>query len=92
MPKCEWCSAEEAIETRSTVYWELPDGSRAIGIADSPTIQCRACGAEYQEESIVKRIEDQLFLIDVSKLNKMVTFAELMAAKRLLKRNYFDFS
>jgi uncharacterized YokU family protein len=41
---------------------------------------------------ITKEIEDQLFLIDTKKLGKVVTFEELMAQPRLLKRNYFDFS
>jgi len=46
----------------------------------------------YQTELITKEIEDQLFLIDTKKLGKVVTFEELMAQQRLLKRNYFDFS
>lgn len=46
----------------------------------------------YQEDEIVKEIEDQLFLIDTKKLAKKVTFRELMEYPRLLKRNYFDFT
>lgn len=46
----------------------------------------------YQEDEIVKEIEDQLFLIDTKKLEKQVTFQELMNQPRLLKRNYFDFT
>jgi len=46
----------------------------------------------YQEVEIVKEIGDQLFLIDTKKLEKQVTFQELMNQPRLLKRNYFDFT
>jgi uncharacterized YokU family protein len=47
---------------------------------------------EYQTEETVKKIEDQLFLINTKQLEKQLTYAELMAKPRLLKRNYFDFS
>jgi hypothetical protein len=33
-----------------------------------------------------------LFLIDTKKIGKSITYEELMALPRLLKRNYFDFT
>lgn len=74
-----------------TVYWELPDGTRAIEIEKTPTIKCQDCQMSYQNEKIIKDIEDQLFLIDTKKLGKKIEFDELMKIPRLLKRNYFDF-
>lgn len=46
----------------------------------------------YQNEEITKVIEDQLFLIDTSKIGKRIDYNELLKIPRLLKRNYFDFS
>ncbi|WP_110114399.1 YokU family protein [Bacillus sp. CGMCC 1.16541] len=89
---CEWCEAEQVNETQATVYWELPDGTKSIQIDDAPSIHCLACKMIYQQEKVVKEIEDQLFLIQTKELEKQITFKELMAKPRLLKRNYFDFS
>lgn len=88
---CEWCG-EKAENGEDTVYWELPDGSRAIEITETPAITCTACGMVYQTDSITKEIEDQLFLVDTKNIGKTISFKELMAIPRLLKRNYFDFS
>ncbi|MBM7691196.1 putative YokU family protein [Peribacillus deserti] len=90
--KCAWCEAEGAIMTKAAVYWELPDGTRAIEIRETPTISCAGCGMNYQTDELVTEIEDQLFLIDTKKLPKVLTYDELMALPRLLKRNYFNFS
>lgn len=30
MKKCEWCNEEKAAAARTAVYWELPDGTKAI--------------------------------------------------------------
>ncbi len=92
MAKCEWCSSEKTKAVTDKVYWELPDGTKAIQIDETPAIHCHDCQMTYQTELITKEIEDQLFLIDTKKLGKVVTFEELMAQPRLLKRNYFDFS
>lgn len=92
MPKCDWCGSDEAIEFGTTVYWELPDGTKAIEITDTPSISCSRCGMLYQGDETVKGIEDQLFLINTSLLSKQVSYKDLMAQPRLLKRNYFDFS
>lgn len=67
---CEWCETDKANPVNSTVYWELPDGSRAIEIQDTPSIHCLGCGMTYQTDSMVREIEDQLFLIDSSKIEK----------------------
>ncbi|WVE39759.1 YokU family protein, partial [Priestia megaterium] len=50
------------------------------------------CGITYQTDETVGHIEDQLFLINTSALEKSVTYEQLMSLPRLLKRNYFDFS
>lgn len=89
---CEWCNSTNVETITESVFWELPDGTRAIEISETPTLSCRDCTMVYQSEPIVKEIENQLFLIDCRKLGKVVTFEELMAFPRLLKRNYFDFS
>jgi uncharacterized YokU family protein len=88
---CEWCG-QEAEKGENTVYWELPDGTRAIQISETPAVVCEECKMVYQTDEITKEIEDQLFLIDTKKIGKSISYKELMALPRLLKRNYFDFS
>ncbi|MCP3738898.1 YokU family protein [Rossellomorea sp. BNER] len=88
---CEWCSSQSVEETSGSVYWELPDGTRAIEIEQTPTFQCKECSMEYQPEEIVSEIEDQLYLIDTSKIGKVITHEELMNIPRFLKKNYFRF-
>lgn len=87
---CEWCG-QEAQKVENTVYWELPDGTRAIQITDTPAVACEECKMVYQTDEITKEIEDQLFLIDTKLIGKTISYKELMALPRLLKRNYFDF-
>ncbi|WP_433742688.1 YokU family protein [Falsibacillus pallidus] len=89
---CEWCGSDDVKLEKRSVYWELPEGTRAVEIKETPTACCVSCGMEYQKEAMVKEIEDQLFLIDRSKLGKEVLYEELMQMPRLLKRNYFDFT
>ncbi|UOY94419.1 YokU family protein [Ectobacillus sp. JY-23] len=89
---CEWCGSTHVKESSNTVFWELPDGTKTIGIIDTPCICCAECGMEYQTTEIVKNIEDQLFLINTKQLEKSLAYEELMAKPRLLKRNYFDFT
>jgi uncharacterized YokU family protein len=88
---CEWCGGK-AFEGEGTVYWELPDGSRAIEITATPTVICKECEMAYQSDNVTKEIEDQLFLVDKKKIGSSISFKELMELPRLLKRNYFDFS
>ncbi|MGG1674664.1 YokU family protein [Neobacillus sp. NRS-1170] len=89
---CEWCSGTNVKRMTGSVYWEIPDGTRAIEISETPTLSCPDCSMVYQSEPIVKEIENQLYLIDCRKVGKVITFEELMAIPRLLKKNYFDFS
>lgn len=89
---CEWCNEEGAYEAWESVYWELPDGTRAIKITGTPTLICDDCGMIYQADSTVKEIEVQLFLVDRQGLAREIAYKDLMALPRILKRNYFDFS
>jgi uncharacterized YokU family protein len=88
---CEWCE-NQAKNGKNTVYWELPDGTRAIQIIETPAVVCDECNMVYQTDETTKAIEDQLFLIDTKKIGNSITYEELMALPRLLKRNYFDFT
>lgn len=90
--KCNWCESPLATSSSGTVYWELPDGTKAVTITETPSVVCGDCGMVYQDDLIVKQIEDQLFLINTRELETELSYAQLMAKKRLLKRNYFDFS
>jgi uncharacterized YokU family protein len=90
--ECEWCYSSNVNTVTDSVFWELPDGSRAIEISETPTQRCCDCNMIYQSERIVKEIEDQLFLIDCKQIGKVISFEELMKKPRLLKKNYFDFS
>jgi uncharacterized YokU family protein len=89
--ECLWCEEAAAKQTQEVAYWELPDGSRAIEIQNIPSIECTACGMIYQDEKVIEEIEDQMYLIDTSKLEKEVTYKKLMDQPRLLKKNYFKF-
>lgn len=89
--RCEWCGEADVTEGKGNVYWELPDGTRAITIADVPDIKCSACGMEYQEEHVINEIEDQLMLIETKKLSNVITYEELLKIPRFLKKNYFRF-
>lgn len=88
---CSWCESNQAIETKDSAHWELPDGTRAVTIENVPAIQCPACSMTYLDERIIEKIEDLLMIIDTSKLKNQFTYEELMNAPKLLKRNYFNF-
>lgn len=92
MGRCEWCDSDKIQHTKTSVYWELPDGTRAIEISETPAVKCSSCEMEYQTESLVKELEDQLFLINTKNLPSCISYEQLMKEPRLLKRNYFDFS
>lgn len=87
--KCDWCGSSQANQGKNTVYWELPDGSRAITITETPCISCGDCGMTYQTENTIDEIEEQLILIDTKKLEQQITFKQLMETPRWLKMNYF---
>jgi uncharacterized YokU family protein len=89
---CMWCSSSSVEITKDTVYWELPDGTRAIEISDTPSVFCNECGMVYQEEGIIEKIEDQLFLIDTKKIAKKIDYDTLMKQPRILKKNYFKYT
>ncbi|WP_066368262.1 YokU family protein [Neobacillus fumarioli] len=88
---CDWCGSK-ANKGENTVYWELPDGSRAIQITETPAVICSTCTMVYQTDEVTKQIEDQLLLVDTQKIGKSIIYQKLMELPRLLKRNYFDFS
>lgn len=90
--KCTWCESENITMSPQSVFWELPDGSRAIEISETPSIVCLDCEVVYQSDEHVKEIEDQLFLIDTKIIGKSISYERLMELPRLLKKNYFDFS
>ncbi|WP_342431966.1 YokU family protein [Neobacillus sp. FSL H8-0543] len=92
MAFCEWCESEKIIGGTASVYWELPDGTKAIEIVETPSITCNDCKMTYQTEQTVREIEDQLYLIDCKQLGSTVIYNELMKIPRFLKKNYFDFS
>ncbi len=89
--ECEWCGCDSAKECLSSVFWELPDGTRAIEITNVPSRKCSECKMDYQEEEIIQEIEDQLMLIDTKKISTLISYNELMEIPRLLKKNYFRF-
>lgn len=88
---CMWCEQEGITEIAQSVYWELPDGTKAIEIVSVPSFHCNHCQAIYQTDEMVKEIENQLFIIDTKKVERSLTYKELMNKPKLLKRNYFDF-
>ena len=91
METCPWCEVGKLLAVTDTVFWELPDGTRAVEITDTPSFLCDYCQALFQSDETVKEIENQLFLMDTKQLGKQTTYEELLKMKRVLKRNYFDF-
>lgn len=89
---CKWCRSTEAIQSKNTVYWELPDGSRAITINETPCIHCEDCGMQYQTDETTEIIENHLLIIDTKLLPDTINYEQLLAQPKILKRNYFDFS
>ncbi|PLR77268.1 YokU family protein [Bacillus sp. V3-13] len=89
---CSWCSSAHIETGQETVYWELPDGTRAIEITDVPSTVCHDCHIVYQTDEIVKTIEDQLFIVNTKSIGKTISFEGLINLPKLLKKNYFDFS
>ncbi|MGD6966690.1 YokU family protein [Rossellomorea vietnamensis] len=89
--ECEWCGEEEAYRSRGPVFWELPDGSRAIEITGTPQVFCSGCGIVFTEEAVTIELEDQLLLIDTKPLGEKISYRDLMKIERKLKRNYFRF-
>ncbi|PGS50953.1 YokU family protein [Bacillus sp. AFS041924] len=92
MTTCQWCESANIVESTNTVYWELPDGTKAIEIKETPCVVCQNCNITYQTDDTVGAIEEQLFLINTKLIGKTVSYNELIEQPRLLKRNYFDFS
>lgn len=88
---CPWCEVGRLESVTDSVYWELPDGTRAIEITETPSYYCDNCRALFQSDEVVKEIEEQLFLIDTAQLGRQTTYEALLKMNRLLKRNYFDF-
>lgn len=89
---CEWCVEGNVRIQNMPVYWELPDGSRAIEISDTPTCICEQCGMEYQEEMLIKKLENHLYLVDFKKIPASISYEELINLPKILKKNYFDFT
>ncbi len=67
---CPWCEVGTLQSVTDTVYWELPDGSRAVEIDATPSFYCDNCQALFQTDETTKEIEDQSFLIDTKQLGK----------------------
>ncbi len=68
MKPCEWCGNQKASASQAAVYWELPDGTRAIEITETPAFACSSCGMTYQEEAVIAEIENQLFFSRCKKI------------------------
>lgn len=89
--KCQWCESDKAYSSLEPAYWELPDGSRAIEITEVPSIKCPSCEMVYIDEHDIDELEDHFMIIDTKQLPQKITYKELMAQPKLLKRNYFKF-
>ncbi|MFE0505152.1 YokU family protein [Peribacillus butanolivorans] len=65
METCPWCEIGKLTSVTGTVYWELPDGTRAVEITETPSSHCENCKALFQSDEIVKGIEDHITYIAV---------------------------
>ncbi|WP_047154874.1 YokU family protein [Aneurinibacillus tyrosinisolvens] len=81
--KCMWCENDEAKEGLQNCYWITPDGRLTVEILDIPSIDCPHCHDKYVSDEDTQKIEDALYLHDISGLGKTFTYKQLMEAPRI---------
>ncbi|KRE47371.1 YokU family protein [Paenibacillus sp. Soil522] len=82
--KCIWCDAEDSKEGVIDCYWIMPDGKSSVEILEIPAIDCPRCSS-YVSESMSQKVEEALYLNDVSALGSRFRYEELMNAPRINK-------
>ncbi|WP_186446256.1 YokU family protein [Paenibacillus cremeus] len=84
---CTWCESEDIREGTKDCYWVMPDGRSTVRLLEVPAIDCPSCGT-YVTESMAQKVEEALYLNDVSSLGKEFTYEALTRAPRITK-SYF---
>jgi uncharacterized YokU family protein len=81
--KCIWCETEEAKEGVQDCYWVTPDGKKTVKIFNIPSIDCPNCYDKFVPEDISQKIEDALYLNNISTLGEAFTYEQLLQAPRI---------
>ncbi|MFT9849681.1 YokU family protein [Aneurinibacillus sp. REN35] len=81
--KCIWCETEEAKEGRLDCYWVTPDGKATVQIQSIPSVDCPNCYDKFVPEDTSQKIEDALYLNDISSLGAAFTYEQLLQAPRI---------
>ena len=61
MEVCPWCEVGTLQSVTDTVFWELPDGSRAVEIDETPSFYCDNCQALFQMMKRRKKLKISYF-------------------------------
>ncbi|ERI09010.1 YokU family protein [Aneurinibacillus aneurinilyticus] len=81
--KCIWCETEAAIEGVQDCYWVTPDGKNTVHIQDIPSVDCPNCYDKFVPEDTSQKIDDALYLNDISSLGTKFTYEQLLQAPRI---------
>jgi uncharacterized YokU family protein len=81
---CIWCDTEDIKEGVKDSYWIMPDGKSSVEILGIPAIDCPNCGS-YISESMSQKVEEALYLNDVSALGSRFRYEDLIHAPRINK-------
>lgn len=79
MKECMWCGDMTAEESTKDCYWVLPDGRRSVKILSVPALSCPSCD-KYLEDSINQKVEDTLYMCDLTEYGDEFTYEDLLKA------------
>lgn len=79
MKDCMWCGELNAQDHFKDCYWVMPDGRRSVKILQVPALSCSSCGL-FLEDSVNQKVEDTLYISDLSEYPDEFTYAELLKA------------
>lgn len=80
--ECLWCGEDKAKESTKDCNWVMPDGRRAVQILQVPALECPDCGL-YLEDAINQKVEDGLYMSDLSSYPDAFTYEELLNAPKI---------
>ncbi|SEN69379.1 YokU family protein [Lihuaxuella thermophila] len=80
--ECVWCGKDQIEESKQDCYWVLPDGKRSVQIRQIPAVHCESCGL-YITEEMNQKVEELLYLSELSQLPDTFTYEELVNAPKI---------
>lgn len=77
--ECVWCGEHAVYDSVKDCYWVSPDGTRSLKILQVPALSCPNCGS-YITEAMNQKIEESLYVSDLSAYPNEFTYSELLKA------------